>query len=28
VTLSLFSKEQFSAETMSNYLRVKNRQLL
>jgi uncharacterized protein (DUF58 family) len=28
VTLSLFSNEQFSAETMSNYLRVKQRQLL
>ncbi len=28
VTLSLFSQEQFSAETLSNYLRVKQRQLL
>jgi uncharacterized protein (DUF58 family) len=28
VALSLFSREQFSAETTSNYLRVKNRQLL
>lgn len=28
VSLSLFSNEQFSAETLSNYLRVKQRQLL
>lgn len=28
VTLSLFSQEQFSAEILSNYLRVKQRQLL
>ncbi len=28
VGLSLFSKEQFSAQTVSNYLRVKQRQLL
>ena len=28
VTLSVYSKEAFSAETTSNYLRVKQRQLL
>jgi hypothetical protein len=28
VTLSVYSKEAFSAETTSNYIRVKQRQLI